>query len=216
MIQVNNEYWDKFYKDFKINEPSTFATFVAGLGLRPDLVLDVGCGNGRDTHFLSTTFDCKVVALDGSTSAINHVSRMATELGLERVISARHFVFGQDSPNVIEGDLSRETVTEILVYARFVLHAVDDAGEVGFWGLISKIVAEGGAAVTLALEYRTPEDAELPKETPAHYRRFVDYNRVSEKAQELGFRLEFQETGRGLSVYGSDDHHLCRQVFVIG
>ena len=49
------KYWDKFYKNFKIEKESKFAKFVYYKLRKVNKkinMLDVGCGNGRDTFFL--------------------------------------------------------------------------------------------------------------------------------------------------------------------
>lgn len=49
--------WEKFYKGFTMIEPSKFARDM--LGFIPDgsKILDIGCGNGRDSYFLGKKYD---------------------------------------------------------------------------------------------------------------------------------------------------------------
>jgi len=45
-----SKYWEEFYKRFRITEPSDFAKFCKDKTTAH--VLDLGCGNGRDTLYL--------------------------------------------------------------------------------------------------------------------------------------------------------------------
>lgn len=56
------KYWKKFYENFDIKEPSDFARFCAKYIPKDSIVLDVGCGNGRDSYFLAT--NNRVIGID--------------------------------------------------------------------------------------------------------------------------------------------------------
>ena len=65
---MEKEYWDTFYKQEKtksdILPPSQFAAFTAGmLSTKESLIIDYGCGTGRDSIFL-TNYAEKVIAVD--------------------------------------------------------------------------------------------------------------------------------------------------------
>lgn len=50
--------WLKFYKDGEVpKEPSSFAQFIATKKIPGKTLIDVGCGNGRDTYFLGTKYE---------------------------------------------------------------------------------------------------------------------------------------------------------------
>lgn len=48
---MDKKHWDKFYKRKFVNNPSSFARFILPFMKKDDCVLELGCGNGRDTHF---------------------------------------------------------------------------------------------------------------------------------------------------------------------
>ena len=53
-MKTNIDYWDNFYSgvDLKLGIPSQFAAFVAMEYLeKVNTILDIGCGNGRDSVF---------------------------------------------------------------------------------------------------------------------------------------------------------------------
>ena len=49
-------YWDNYYANSDLNSkliPSQFAAFVAGELKKNSYIIDIGCGNGRDSFFLA-------------------------------------------------------------------------------------------------------------------------------------------------------------------
>ncbi len=206
-MSLDKKYWDDFYKEFKIDEPSSFAEFVSNQKLSPDLIIDIGCGNGRDTAFLTKRFKCVVLGLDSSESAV-----VETNARLESSNSrAIEFGIGRDNLASVLSIPELNTSGSLLVYSRFVLHALDEIGEAAFWDLLKLL--NSSFDVDVAIEYRTVEDESLPKMTPSHYRRFLVPDQVSQRAKDLAFDVIFETVGRGLAVYGDDDPHLCRQLF---
>ena len=47
---MNNEYWRNFYKDFKETRASTFTNYAFQF-IKDGVLVDLGCGNGRDLNF---------------------------------------------------------------------------------------------------------------------------------------------------------------------
>jgi 2-polyprenyl-3-methyl-5-hydroxy-6-metoxy-1,4-benzoquinol methylase len=70
---TKNDYWDLFYNNNKPLLPSQFATFIANeyLGIK-STVIDVGCGNGRDSLFFMN-LGFKVIGIDASKKAIESI-----------------------------------------------------------------------------------------------------------------------------------------------
>lgn len=216
---TSKTYWDGFYSSFNLQEPSTFAIFLSNELSAIDFVVDIGCGNGRDTIYLSRIFNCSGIGLDASNSAVNQLTKSAIESNLPNEIKARTFALGVDEiNNEMKSELRnphRERVGggATLFYSRFFLHAIDETAESHLWEMLGQLMAEDSSDV-VALEFRTMEDKSLPKETPQHYRRFIEPSEVSEKLNELGLTLNYEVQGRGLSPYGLDDPFLCRQIYV--
>ena len=67
----NLSYWNKFYKNFSLEEETSFANFIAKKVQPNKKLLDIGCGNGRDTIFFKKNF-LKAVGIDNSKTAINN------------------------------------------------------------------------------------------------------------------------------------------------
>lgn len=61
---MNKEYWEEFYKKHHDMTPSSFASFCKDWISTKDKVIDIGCGNGRDTYFLND--HCKTEGVDSA------------------------------------------------------------------------------------------------------------------------------------------------------
>ena len=70
--QQKSDYWNSYYASravLKLSAPSQFAAFVAQEAGDAHLIIEVGCGNGRDSLFFAR-HGFQVVAIDGSEAAI--------------------------------------------------------------------------------------------------------------------------------------------------
>jgi 2-polyprenyl-3-methyl-5-hydroxy-6-metoxy-1,4-benzoquinol methylase len=59
------QYWSAFYKHFTVTDPTLFAQHVNAFFQAPLRILDVGCGNGRDSYYLAAQGH-KVEGIDAS------------------------------------------------------------------------------------------------------------------------------------------------------
>lgn len=76
----DREYWNSYYKSIegKKVEPSNFAVYVEEMLPQDAHLLELGCGNGRDSlYFLSKGHD--VIAVDGSDAAIDMLNKLTHE-----------------------------------------------------------------------------------------------------------------------------------------
>lgn len=91
-----------------------------------------------------------------------------------------------------------------LVYARWLIHALDDKEESIFLSLACK-------AKYLAIECRSSKDP-IPPRLHGHFRRPVDVNLLKLKVLSNGMDIKYCEEKRGWSVDGMDDPLLIRLV----
>lgn len=62
----NQKYWEKFYKKFKVTRPSDFAKFCLKYFTHGQKVIDLGCGNGRDSYYF-VNHGLSVIGIDMAT-----------------------------------------------------------------------------------------------------------------------------------------------------
>ena len=171
---LHPDFWENHYKKFDVTEPSSFAKFCADRWINPlDIVVEIGCGNGRDGEFLAPC--CAIYyAIDSSASAIQSFSDRVT-------VSDNQSVFNFFCGDVLDfkfGELIAPTGGKIVVYSRFSLHSMNEDAE----KYILNEFARLNQARILAIEARTILDplygvgikvSRNAFETD-HYRRFID------------------------------------------
>lgn len=201
----HQRYWDTFYKsqaDRVSREPSPFAEWVAEREPGRGGLIDIGSGTGRDSLWFSsqgfTTLGC-----DYSQAAVLYASRQARRRGLSaefeqlNLYDLRHVV-------VKGARFARERATDI-VYARFLVHAMEDYGRQLLWTLSRSALRRTKGR--LYLEFRTEA---TEHEFGEHFRQFVQPAVVVAELEGHGFTIEHSENRHGLAVHKSEDPRVCR------
>ncbi len=193
-------YWDSFYRQDHLQEPSDFAAFVHRVFLASgQSVLEIGCGNGRDAHFLSRA-GMKVTGVDLSAEAIAQCRE------------------GNHRAEFIQGDFSELHLPERFhnIYSRFTLHSVDEAAERRTLAGVAEHLAPGG---TFFIEVRTILDelcgqgeriSEKEWIHQGHYRRFIIPENLLGRLRKAGFLPHYIHLARGLARWQSQDPIVLR------
>ena len=75
---MDKSYWNKYYsKKLGVQEPSSFAVYVLKMMSDGDSILELGCGNGRDSFFFAE-HGIQVFALDQSEIVISQIKKEPT------------------------------------------------------------------------------------------------------------------------------------------
>ena len=208
--ESQSDYWNKYYsKNQAPQEPSSFALWVSNLMSVDDVVLDIGCGNGRDTFFLSQHCQ-KVSGIDRSDEAINaNNGKIKSELNISfhKCDVENH---EELQAIMLEGKYN-------VVYSRFFLHSISDL-------VCSKLLSDslmmmpsGGCVY---LEYRTDRDPLMKagqilsesERVTDHYRRFINHRSFLNQIQKIGWLIKFEQEDFGLAVYNDQDPCVGRLV----
>ncbi len=207
-------FWENYYRDL-INETlpdaSHFAIYACKF-IDPDaLVIDLGCGNGRDSRFLGRFND--LVGIDQSGAAIQYCNSQLL-LKIEKAKNiAFHNLTIEDVKifEIFNAKLRTCAYQKIFIYARFFLHAIDETQYEKFWDFTHWLNLR--YSVAIGVEFRTIEDKYNFKEFPDHFRRYLDPKAVVTDAESRGFFVREIQQGYGLAKYKSEDPHLARIIF---
>ena len=207
MKTKNEKYWDDFYKNFLFKKESSFARFVykkIQTKKRNNKLLDVGCGNGRDTFFFfKKGFDIK--GIDISKTAIRNNKKILEKNFYLKNICSRGFFLKEKFS---------------FIYARFFLHAINSKKEKFFLQNIKKISHK---KTIVFLEFRTIKDPLIKKGIKlskyerfyTHYRRFINPNEFVSKISDEGFRVLNSSSSYNYANFKLERPHICRLVIKI-
>ena len=204
-----NKYWNKFYEDGnKTIFPSQFAVMLASTVSSEFDIVDLGCGNGRDTFFFSQ-LGYRVVGIDQSEVAIRS--------NLSRSLGGR-----QDNVRFVQANFSDREKIELaaningikskkIYYCRFVLHSItDDEEDKLFSTLVELIKPED----KFYAEFRTEKDRNKEKIFGSHFRRFLNGEAFLQRCSDRGLVPDYFIEGVGMATFRSEDPVVARVVLV--
>lgn len=198
----NIQHWTDFYsKPATPLFPSQFAVFVhSWLMGKKQKVVEIGCGNGRDSQFFHS----------------NGHEIVATDQVICENLQA--YASQQAGFSVAEGDVVQcvesilEKGEEALIYSRFFQHAIPSETEDSLLENLSNLLGTGSM---MFFEFRLSSDENRPKVFGVeHYRRFQSSEQFAEKLQKHGFSCEYQVEGEGYARYGDEDPYVGRFVAI--
>lgn len=174
-----NNYWDKYYsKNTKPFNNSDFAEFSKPF--IKDSVIDIGCGNGRDSiYFANQGF--KTLGVDGSKTAIENLKHLENEK-----LSFQHFDIADI--NLLNLNSYKNA------YCRFLFHAFSEQVEDLLLDWIKNNIEE-----ILLIETRVMTEKDL--QNSKHYRRLVNPNSFLKKVNALNMEILFNEISTTFSPY---------------
>ena len=207
-------FWDSFYKDQdkqNISNASSFAHFVGNFIDSEALVIDLGCGNGRDSRFLNQFND--VVGIDQSDVAIEFCkSQRLLDVKKVKTLAFRSLLIEDENLcDIFKTEIIKSEQNNVFIYARFFLHAINKFEYEKFWEFAQCLNLD--FSVSVGVEFRTEEDKENFKLFPDHFRNFLDPSSVVSDAELRGFKVRALYQGYGLAKYKDEDPHVARIIF---
>ncbi len=198
---MDKEYWKSYYeKHGQPFQPSPFCLFALDNYLeKGDSIIDLGCGNGRDSVKMAEE-GLRVVGVDQCCTVID-------SLNAKQIPDATFIGCGFES---MPSHLKIKHA-----YSRFSLHSIPEHVEDVLLAWVSTHLEDG----YFLIETRTDKDDLAGKETD-HYRRFLSAENLVCKMIRCGFEIAYMEHARGFSRYdstfgvdyNSDDPYLLRVV----
>lgn len=203
-VLYSKEFWQTFYgSDWayeNLYQTTPFATFCDYVWPPQRRILEIGCGNGRDTLYFAQQghnafgIDCCQAAIDIAT--INSTGRYGQRLTFAC----------QDVEHIAELPF-----TANVAYMRWFLHAVPQHVQDN---LLRKLEAWLWPNSVLCLEVKVAnDDAQGHVETfDGHYRRLLHPKTLLTEIEAAGFTVEYTCIGYGLAVWLADDPKVMRVI----
>lgn len=206
-------FWEAFYtRNGLVRAPSPFALWCLDEGYlsQTDHLLELGCGNGRDT-FAFMEQGIQVLAVDACHAAIAHNATLLD--------NAQWGQFSQMDLCDIASLAKRESATPPVqaVYSRFVMHAIPESTEDIVLNFCTEYLPQGSLMLH---EFRTTRDplmqqGEVLSSTERltdHYRRFIDAQAFRKKLHARGWQEKFFIESDGLAKFKDENPVVCRIV----
>lgn len=208
-------YWNAYYRKQPsiLSTCSSFARDMLSVmkaqeveGQDTKYLLDLGCGNGRDSVFFAEN-GIHVIGIDASNVAIEILEQTHG--------SEEHLEFMCDDFVTASVLFHREYD---YCYSRFTLHAISERQEQQLIANVYKALKKDGLFM---IEARTIHDSiyglgELVERNAyiydGHYRRFIDPEEIAEKLIRVGFTIVFSQEGKGFSKMSENDPTLLRLI----
>lgn len=188
MNDNENIYWNNFYKNFNYIEPSSFAIFILeylqllniAQSNKKFKILDLGCGNGRDSYYLSKKYN--VIGIDISNKP--QADELNDILNCEFVL----------------GDMITYDKTDFnLIYSRFTFHSITDEQQEN---LIKSIKPN----TILCIETRSIKGLNTFRlHGDSHYRNLTDIDKLKELLFKYNFEISYIVESDGLAIYKSEN-----------
>lgn len=200
------DYWNQYYDSCPdIEMPSLFAQNVGKLVKRGKTLLELGCGNGRDSVYF-VRMGLNVTAIDASDKSIHMLEEKYDDGNICFICD--DFVC---SPAIFSAQYD-------YCYSRFSLHAVNERQESEVIKNVYNSLKTGGQ---FFVEVRSVHDdlygkgekvADHSYIYEGHFRRFVVKEELEEKVKKAGFQIVSSKEQRGYAPFGESDPPVIRMI----
>jgi tellurite methyltransferase len=197
----DKDYWNEYYKTHRVNkDSSTFAKYIINKLLPNKRLIDLGCGNARDSIYFAQ-HNIEVLGIDYADDEIKYLNENFSKDNLKFIV--------QDMGAM--GDLGKFDY----IYSRFSLHAISKMAEESLLNWISNSLLIGGL---FFLEVRSQKDTMFKQgkkisdteNITDHYRRYSDFEEIKEKIINIGLEILEDVESNNLSIVGDDNPVLIR------
>ncbi len=195
--------WDAIADEWNQTRTTTSSTLALFLPHLQGIILDAGCGNGRNSKELARRADC-VIALDASRAMLEKAKKNLAGLKNVQIIHA----------GMQEIPVADQQVDAVVCFAAF--HHLRPAEQPAALAEFFRVLKTGGVLCMTVWNRQQPRFRKKPKELDVpwdgrpRYYYFFDEGELTALLQAAGFRVEeiFYEKS-GQAVVPTEGQNLC-------
>lgn len=203
---MNSDYWNKFYLgSFSLDIPSQFCAMFCQEAPKGATVVEVGCGNGRDSRVMAS-HGFRVLGIDASVSAIEYCISQAGQAFDENL------QYLNSDVTALEVDAVAKFVGDapFYLYSRFFQHSITEEEQEQMLAALASI---GNGQLTGYFEFRNELDRNTQKLFgEQHYRRYQTTDYFVDVLARHGFESVYRIEGKGYAKYFGEDPHVSRVI----
>ena len=203
------KYWDNYYNNqSNLKYATSFSKFCLEKYLKKtSIILDLGCGNGRDTFFFAENGH-NAIGIDLSEVAIQSNNKRSKEMKLDSLAK------------FVASDFTRDLIkygTVDVIYSRFSMHTITKEDEKVVIKNAFHLLKQGGLffiecrTINDPLFYEGKELSEFERYTD-HYRRFIDGTKFLHQIIKVGFHVKLYIEDRNLAKFHNENPVVARYV----
>lgn len=201
---MDYQYWNDYYKkNIAPNEPSKFAKDIMSYLEEGKIMIELGCGNGRDAIFFARN-KINVIAIDQSQDVINSLKNKILDENIKFI-----------SDDFIKTKILQENKFDY-VYSRFTIHSISEEQEDILLDRVYNILKEKGM---FFIEVRSVKDdiyglgEKVGRNTyiyNKHTRRFIVLEELINKLKVIGFKIVIANESKNYAVYKNENPIVIR------
>lgn len=192
---MDYQYWNNYYNNnLAPTEPSKFAKDVLKYLEEDKKLIELGCGNGRDSIYFSNS-NINVVAIDQSEQSIENLNKNKSNNKIEFI-----------ADDFIKTNLLKNTEYDY-VYSRFTMHSITEEEETILLERVYNTLKIDGLFL---IEVRSIKDdiyglgEKVARNTYVyndHCRRFIVMEELVEKLKSVGFKINLASQDKNYAIY---------------
>lgn len=201
----NKNYWNKFYNNNNLtNEPSLFAYEIAKYIKSGKKLVELGCGNGRDSIYFNE-LGLEVDAIDISDRTIDNLKN--SHLNNQNI----NFICYDFIEYIKETKIYSD-----YIYSRFTLHSITDNQQSRLLENVYFNLKENGKFFIevrsilddiYGLGVKVGRNAFIYEK---HYRRFIVKKELEKELMKIGFKIISSEEKKGFAPFGDKNPIIIR------
>ncbi len=204
----DKEYWTNYYvENSNPTEQTSFAEFILPKLEKNKNLIELGCGNGRDSIYFSQN-GLNVVAIDQVQSEVDFLNKNYKHESIDFLCD--------DFTNLEKTNHNLIKNTNFkYVYSRFTFHSINEKKENRTLDWIEANLEKEGLFL---LEARSINDPMIKQgktlsgteNFTTHYRRYMELDKIINKLESRNFEIILKVENNNLAIYKDDNPYVIR------